>query len=598
VLLTRIRSAFRRLRSEERGAGMAAVIGLLAVSLLTTSLVATSVVQATQYTTVTRAGVQAQAAAEAGIAVARAGLLAGTCAASNSSYASAAGAEPRYVATVWIPSGASWMRGCPPGQATQVRILSTGYADDTGVAGADAADVASIELVLSSASTPTTITATGPAVYAYNSQGFGGGGRLITVPGSDTSIMIKEGNVVCTGGASGQADIVVNNGNLEVSSGCNITGDAYASGRVSLPGGPNVGGNVIANALTISGGSQVGGTVWVNQDVTLVGGVGIGGNVTAASMSFSNGGVIGGNVQTSGAVVFSGGGGPDIKGTLTAASFTTGNGGVVRKNAWIYGATSVNWGAVLQQNLTTKSFSKPGGSNSDFVKGTLTVVPGGPTTSPYLTNSARPAWPVVPDWINFTYVPADWAGFAAVSISNPSGSCTYAQLQAAVSSFAGQNGVVDAMNCRDGIRVVGSDKVTLNSDVAIFAKAYYLAEGGGFQASQVRRLWLLTPDITAETPPVPSCATGENSFTVTGGFTFSSTLRVMMYTPCKVALGSSTTFTGQVFSGKAGIDGGAQLTYTAVGLPGYSLDTGLRTSVASTEADRTVVSYRNVEAGN
>ena len=102
MLLTRIISNLTRLRREEDGAGMAAVIGLLAVSLLTTSLVATSVVTATEYTTVTRAGVQSQAAAEAGIADARAGLLTGTCAAKGNQYASAVGATPRYLATVWV----------------------------------------------------------------------------------------------------------------------------------------------------------------------------------------------------------------------------------------------------------------------------------------------------------------------------------------------------------------------------------------------------------------------------------------------------------------------------------------------------------------
>jgi hypothetical protein len=598
MLLTRISSLFSRARDEDRGAGMAAVIGLMAVSLITTSLVASSVIAATEYTTLTRAGVQSQAAAEAGIAVARAGLLAGTCGANGNRYASAPNAQPEYVATVWIPSGTGWARGCPTGTATQVRILSTGYAANDGVGTASGRDASHVEVVLSAAGVPSTIEASGPAIYAYNSQGFGGGGKLVTVPGTNASIMIKEGNVLCNGGASGEADIVVNNGNLEVGAGCSITGNAYASGRVTLPGGPNIGKNVVANALTITGGSQVGGSVWVNQDVTLNGGVGIAGNVTAASMSFSSGGTVGGNVQTTGAVTFNGGGGPLIKGNLTAASFTTGNGGEVLKNAYIYGATSVNWGAVIRGNLTTKTFSKPGGSNSDFVKGTLTTVPGGPVQpGPYATNATRPAWPIVPDWINFAYTPADWTGFAVATISS-SGTCSYTQVKNAVESFAGQNGIVDALGCVGGIAIAGSDIVTLNSDVAIFSPGYKFDGGGGFTASQIRRLWLLTPDSTVESPATPTCTTGENSFSVLGGFTFSSNLRVMMYTPCKVVLTSSTKFTGHVFSGKAGIDGGAQLTYAAVGLPGYNLDTGTRTTVTTTEADRTIVSFRNVEAGN
>ena len=407
--------------------------------------------------------------------------------------------------------------------------------------------------------------------------------------------MIREGNVDCTGGAAGDADIVVNNGNLTVSGGCVITGNAYASGRVTLPGGPNIGGNVVANALTISGGSTVGGNVWVNQDVTMSGGPGITGNVTAATLTAS-GGTIGGNVQTTGATTYTSGG-ATIKGNLTAASLTTSNGGEVTKHAWIYGATSVNWGAVIKGNLTTRTFSKPGGSNSDFVKGTLTVVPGGPATSPYATNSARPAWPVVPEWVNLAYTPADWTGYATATITS-STSCTYAQVRAAVLSFAGQNGIVNALGCVGGISIAGADVVPLSSNVAIFANSYNLSGGGGFSATQARTLWLLTPDNTVEAPTAPTCTTGENSFSISGGFSFTTNLLVMMYTPCKVVLGSSTKFTGHVFAGKAGIDGGAQLTYTAVGLPGYNLDTGLRTTVTTTEADRTIVSYRDVEAGN
>lgn len=596
MLLNSLASNLRRLSTEDRGAGMAAVVGLLAVSLLTTSLVATSVISATEYTTLTRAGVQSQAAAEAGVAVARAGLLAGTCASNSNSYASPPNTTPEYLATIWVPSGSSWVRGCPTGTATQVRILSTGYAASEGV-GAEGRDESNLEVVLSSISVPSTIEATGPAIYAYNSQGFGGGGKLVTVGGSDASILIREGDVNCTGGASGDADIVVNNGNLTVSGGCVITGNAYASGRITLPGGPDIGGNAIANAVTMNGGSEIGGSVWVNQDVTLSGGVKIRGNVTAATMSFSSGGEIGGNVQTTGAVTFNGGGGPWIKGNLTAASFTTGNGGTVEKNAWIYGATKVNWGAVIKGNLTTKSFSKPGGSNSDFVKGTLTIVPGGPTTSPYATNPERPAWPIVPDWINFDYDTADWSGFAIATISS-SGSCSYTQVRNAVTSFAGQNGIVNALGCVGGVSIGGSDVVTLNQDVAIFSPKYNLSGGGGFTASQTRKLWLITPDTVAETPPTPTCITGESSFSVSGGFSFSSNLRVMMYTPCKVVLSSSTAFTGQVFSGQAGIAGGATLTYTAVGLPGYNLDTGLSTTVQATEADRAIVSFRNVAEGN
>ncbi|MEO8528711.1 MAG: hypothetical protein ABI435_06510 [Pseudolysinimonas sp.] len=592
MLLTPLVSAFRRLRSEEHGAGLAAVIGLLAVSLLTTSLVASSVVSATEYTSVTRAGVQSQAAAEAGIAVARAGLLAGTCAANGNVYASAAGAVPKYVATIWLPSGSSWVRGCPSGLATQVRILSTGYAKAVGAAQANARNTTNAEIVLSSASVPTNIAATGPAVYAYNSSGFGGGGKLVSVDGSSASILISQGDVNCTGGASGQADIVVKNGNLTVSAGCLISGNAWASGTVTLPGGPSIGGNVVGNQLVISGGSKIGGNAWITTSASFDGGAEVTGNLTAASATF-NGGKVGGNAQFTGAVTFTGGG-PTLNGNLSAASLTTSNGGTVVKNAWIRGATSMTWGALIQGNLTTKSYSYPAYSN--LVNGTVTIVPGGPTTSPYATNSAKPATPTVPDWYDFTYVAADWTGFATATMSGSN--CTYAQLLAAVNSFAGQAGVVNALGCTNGIVIGGADKIAVNSDLAIFANKFDLGGGGGFtNTTPTKRLWLISPDTVKDT--TPTCTQGDSSFSVNGGFTFATPgLTVMMYTPCKIVLTSSTKFNGQVFSGKAGIDGGAQLGYTAVGLPGVDLNTGLGTTTSSTEADRTIVSYRNVTVGN
>jgi hypothetical protein len=72
----------------------------------------------------------------------------------------------------------------------------------------------------------------------------------------------------------------------------------------------------------------------------------------------------------------------------------------------------------------------------------------------------------------------------------------------------------------------------------------------------------------------------------------------MMYSPCAVAVASGTTFTGQVFAGQASIDGGSTITYQAIGLPGYDLNSGTRTTSTSTEADRSLLSQRNVTATN
>jgi len=224
-----------------------------------------------------------------------------------------------------------------------------------------------------------------------------------------------------------------------------------------------------------------------------------------------------------------------------------------------------------------------------------TIVPGGPTASPYANNPAAPAKPFVPNWVDFDYDVADWTGFAVVTLTSSS-TCGYTQVLAAVQSFAGQPGVINALGCTGGVLLNSDFDVPVSADLAIFANKFAFIEGAKFSATSVKRLWLITPDNTAD--GLPTCTQGNDSFTINGGFTFSSNLRVMAYTPCWYKAVSGVAFTGQIFAGQATVNDAAQLTYTAVGLPGVNLDTGVATTAASTEADRTIVSYRNVQAGN
>ncbi len=591
MLLTRVYSRLTAWRDDERGAAMAAVMALLAVSLLLSTLVASSVVTAAGVTTGARAGVQSQAAAEAGVAAARAGLVSGTCTASGNQYASPSGTTPRYLATVWVPAGSGWTRGCPATLTTQVRILSTGYAAATGVAGNSAHDTSHLEVVLSSATTPTQINATGPAVYAFSATGFSGGGSLVGVDGSNPAILIKTGDVDCTGGADGETDIVVANGDLKVAGGCLITGNAWATGRITMPGGPNIGGNAVASGISITGSSSVGGSVWVTNDISLSGGASVGGNATAASIDFSNGGTVNGNVQVTGLANFKNSG--TVTGNLTAGTLTFKSGGLVKGHAWVYGATTLDWGSKIEKNLRTATLSKPNNS-SGLVGGTTTVASSSANSSPYATNPSAPSAPLVPDWVDFDYDPTEWDGFVVKTITGST--CSYAQVVSAINSAAGSKVVVNALGCSRGISIGGSDIVTLSADTAIFAHEFSLSGGGGFTASTAKRLWLITPDETDDNQP--TCTSGNNSYGISGGFSFSTKLSVMLYTPCDVSLGSSTTFRGQVFSGRASMAGGSSLGYVAVGLPGVDLNTGQETTVSATEIDRTIVSSRNVSAGN
>ncbi len=61
-----------------------------------------------------------------------------------------------------------------------------------------------------------------------------------------------------------------------------------------------------------------------------------------------------------------------------------------------------------------------------------------------------------------------------------------------------------------------------------------------------------------------------------------------------MTLASDATFTGQVFASETAIDGGANITYSAVGLPGYDLATGQSLSTSVSETNRRLESVREV----
>jgi len=558
MLLTRLRVRAAR----DDGAAMVAVIGVMAIGLLVTSLVLTSVVSTIGVTSSTQAGVQSQAAAEAGIAAARAGLAAGTCGTVGvpPTYRSATGTSPNYAATIWRPAaGGGWVAGCPVGTATQVRIVSTGYADNPGVGGISAADSTSLEAILGAIATvtppPPSISPSGPVVYAYSSNGFGGGGTLYSVDGSSPDVMVKTGNVTCDGGASGVDDLIVDGGTLRIDGGCSINGTAWSTGRTTLSGGATIAGNVVAAGIT-HGGTLIGGSVWSTADVTINGGGRIGGTATGQSMSLTNGRLGG--------------------------------------NGWIYGQTTLNWGGYLDGNLTTRTISKPNNSgyDSQYVRGTITLVPGGLGSSAF---STAPTRPTVPGWYNFAYNASVWTGFTERVMS---GSCTYSTLNTVVASFAGSPGLIDARGCTSGIVINGSDEVAMTADVAIVANRFSLTNGGGFRSTTASRLWLITPDSNTGNT-VPNCPSG-GSFTISGDFDFSNTISTMIYTPCAVTIGSGIdTLRGQVWAGSADIDGGANFGYVPVGLPGVNLNTGSTATPTATpvpaSTSRELISLRNVQ---
>jgi cytoskeletal protein CcmA (bactofilin family) len=550
MLLIRLRARLRATTaSGDRGFAIGAVVVLMAVSILFVAVMSSSVVYSIGFSTATRAGVQAQGSAEAGLAAATVGLETGTCTSVGAVYQSAAGTTPVYRAVVYVPGGAGWVQGCPAAGNTNVRIVSAGTAINGGTAGQRGNDAKTLETVLGPSTQPTQISATGPAVYAYSSSNFGGSGTLVSVDGSSPKVMISTGDVNCNGASSGASDLVVKNGNLTMSGSCSVTGNVWASGALSVNGGVQVGGNAVANSISIPSGA-IRGSAWSASTTSLSGGSSyIYGNLTSTTTTFNSGGYVGGNI-------------------------------------WNYGTVTLDWGVKVIGNATGMSVLN---TNRPSTLGSYTQISTGPGASPY----AQPATPGVPNWVDYNYDPTAWTGFTPKVL--PTGTCTITTLQNAVTSLAGGKGLIDARNCSNGLTLTGSDQLQISNDIAIFANKIVIGNSGGIVPSAAARVWLINPDTTAN--GVPTCAANE-SFSVSGAPVFqnaSGTIKdsVMMYSPCDLTVSTGVKFQGQVFAGSATIDGGAQIGYVAIGLPGVDLSTGTTTGGGPTTTTRSIVSNRN-----
>ncbi|WP_411701124.1 hypothetical protein [Conyzicola sp.] len=479
-----------------------------------------------------------------------------------------------------------------------------------------------------------TITPTGPALYSYSSNGFGGAGRLVAGDATSPNVFVKTGNVSCSGAAGMEGDLVVAGGNLVLDGSCNVTGNVWASGTVTIRGGVAVSGNVTAAAVTIENG-KVGGNVW-SPGTTTFGTATITGSVISGPISIG-GGSVGGSIWSTGSVSTS----ANIVGNITAngtlavnngsvsgSVWATGNtsisiemsrnvisggnitfsgGGKMAGSAWATGSVVASYGQDIAGNVTAKTINSAGGNikgsawasdtftiiddasyqidgsirakaknGAGGARGGVTIVPTGPGAGP--AAPARPAAgpvaiaaPFVPDWVDFDFVATDWDGFAVVTMS---GTCDWNALQAASISLAGGKGIINAMNCTNGLTIGGSDKLPLRNDLVLVSKKFNLTGSGGFTSTAAHKLWLITPDAVKDHIPA-ACPTGWG-FNVDGGFTFAplANISTMIYTPCKVTVGSGIQLRGQIFAGSASVDAGATMTHVGMGLPGVDLTTG------------------------
>lgn len=231
----------------EKGSALIAVLGIAAVLAIVTVTVSTVTVQAMGSTSSARASVQSRAAADAGIDAALARLKTTNGCMVNGTVVTSP-TVPTFTATITysLNSGASWVgSACPPNNATHVRILSTGEAEHDGVAGASAGDQSTVEATYTWKPIITAVPIDGAAVYSHSHDSALKKFKLTTADRSvATSVMIKNGDVECTNGASIGGDLILGSGSARLDM-CDVAGKIHVNGNLDI-NKSNIGGSIRA----------------------------------------------------------------------------------------------------------------------------------------------------------------------------------------------------------------------------------------------------------------------------------------------------------------------------------------------------------------
>jgi hypothetical protein len=530
--------------TKESGSALIAVLGVMAVA-STIAITTTSVsMHAVGYTTSTRAGVQAEAAAEAGIDFAAANLTTSVC---QSQYTNTS--TPIFSVTIaWSAlatspgnTDSSWVSGCPTGTTVQrLKLVSVGTAALSGLAGNSSENVRQVEAIFPYTPTPasSTVIASGAALYSY-SQADPTINNLTINQASTTrpTIQFLSGSSTCTSGSTITGDVILGAGGLSVTSGCTINGDLWASNVVNIQSG-EVTGNVHAkgnggggDSVSLSTSSMVDGDVFSEGPGTFAGKVG--GNIvsgpTGGNSTFSNKSSVGGSVVSAG--------------TVTA----------------------------------------PAGA----IKGTISTNQSGIVT---------PTIPVVPPWIDYAYNASDW--------KTSSGSPYTVLTLSACDSTTLSNALITTQNSLTPIildtRICGAItdlrgyNLALKSDTVIINNGFKLSSND-IESSDTsdKRLWLITPDSNINS--TPNCPTG-SSGTISPHVTVGAHVGALIYTPCVIS-NSGDIWRGQMYASSISTSSSFTLNFLPIGLPTVDLGTGKYISPPGTGVLGSRTSIRDLTVG-
>ena len=523
---------------DERGSTLLAVLGIALVTSVIGVTVVTATINGLGVTTSNRAGVQARAAAEAGVDRALVAIQSGCVTTFETT------TTPRYKYSLERSISSTspvWVAGCPTNATTLIKITSTGYAANTTVTGASPSDSRIVEAIYANVPIFVPAPVVEPAVYANTMEG---DFKNFVLNSSTSSIaadvLIKNGNVICSNGATIDGSVLLANGYVKLDR-CDVNGVIHVSKYVDISGtGTVVKKDIIALGQGVAAGSNV---------VKLSSGIGeVRGNINSA-----------GNVQVDDLVQ----GSVSLSGTV-ANSVQVGSSGQVQGNV-------VSSGSVVV-------------SGSGRIDG---------TTSTNFTGLAPLPAPRVPDWTDIPYPnPSAWAGYTVLTWPIATSSCNIGNSNAFWDSLATQtattgNIVVDARGCgADGLVFQNNIRdIQLSANVTFIAWKFNVDKlVATTNSAATRYLWFMVPDNIsapgADGKPTPNCpaivdpSNPVGTILLTNEANIAPTIAAMAYTPCKI-ISDRNNWRGQLYGGTMEFLQQAQLTYVPVGVPGVNFDASL-----------------------
>ncbi|GAA5037189.1 hypothetical protein ACFQRL_13470 [Microbacterium fluvii] len=358
MLVNRVARRLRATSEGENGSTMIAVLVVATILGLLTVTLSAAVVNTTKTTLGIGSSLQAQAAADAGISAAVAYAKAHPADVCTIDLTSS---TPQYHVKPAIPSPERPdVTAC--GSGGKVTFLSIGTGED--------GRTTSVEATYYYSGGVTTGVPDNAVVI--------GGGTF-----SATSLMLKVGAGATDGSAlmlSGdfktcnnittfETDVILYNGNLDITNACKFTKDVYVAGYVKFSAGATVGGSVYALGTVnlANADNKIGGNLVAKGDITITAGAKVTGSVTTeGNFSMTNSpSTIGGNLAvggtasvTSGATVtgnLTATGKVTVQGSTIGGAVTAGNG--LDLNSAVIGGAILNAGTATAGGYNVKAAS-------------------------------------------------------------------------------------------------------------------------------------------------------------------------------------------------------------------------------------------------